>query len=50
LATNPEEGYIVPSVGDIKYESYGILAAAVDTTGNGMTVAAHNVVNNLEIL
>jgi hypothetical protein len=50
LTPNLEEGYTVPSVGDIKYEAYGILAAAADTTGNGMTVAAYNVVNNLEIL
>jgi hypothetical protein len=46
LTPNPEEGYIVPFVDDIKDEAYGILAAAADTTGNGMTVAAQNVVNN----
>lgn len=49
LTPNPEEGYVVPSVDDIKDEAYGILAAAADTTGNGMTVAAYNVVNNPEI-
>ncbi|KAH8787243.1 cytochrome P450 monooxygenase-like protein [Hyaloscypha finlandica] len=49
LAPVPEEGYVVPSVDDIKDEAYGILAAAADTTGNGMTVAAYHVVNNPEI-
>ena len=34
---------------DIKDEAYSILAAAADTTGNGMTVAAYNVVNNPDI-
>jgi cytochrome P450 len=34
---------------EIKDEAYGILAAAADTTGNGMTVAAYHVVNNLAI-
>jgi cytochrome P450 len=46
LTPNPDEGYVVPAVDDIKDEAYGILAAAADTTGNGMTVAAYNVVNN----
>jgi Cytochrome P450 len=49
LTPNPDEGYIVPAVDDIKDEAYGILAAAADTTGNGMTVAAYHVVNNLTI-
>ena len=39
----------MPAVDDIKDEAYGILAAAADTTGNGMTVAAYNVVKNPEI-
>jgi cytochrome P450 len=46
LTPNPEEGYVVPSIDDIKDEAYGILAAAADTTGNGMTVATYHVVNN----
>lgn len=46
LTPNPEEGYVVPSVDDIKDEAYGILAAAANTTGNGMTVAVQNIVNN----
>jgi cytochrome P450 len=49
LTPNPEEGYVVPTVDDIKDEAYGILAAAADTTGNGMTVSAYHVVNNPEI-
>ena len=36
----------MPSVDDIKDEAYGILAAAADTTGNGMAVAAYHVVKN----
>jgi cytochrome P450 len=46
LTPNPEEGYVVPSVDEIKDEANGTLAAAADTTGNGMTVAAYHVVNN----
>lgn len=46
LTPNLEEGYVVPSVDDIKDEAYTILAAASDTTGNGMATAAYHVVNN----
>ena len=46
LTPNPQEGHVVPSVDDIKDEAYGILAAAADTTGNGMVNAASHVVNN----
>jgi hypothetical protein len=49
LTPNPEEGYVVPTVDDIEDEAYGILAAAADTTGNGMTVATSNVVKNPSI-
>jgi cytochrome P450 len=41
-----DEGYVVPTVDQLKDEAYSILAAAADTTGNGMTVAAYSVVNN----
>jgi hypothetical protein len=40
------KGYVVPTVDQLKDEAYSILAAAADTTGNGMTVAAYNVVND----
>ncbi|KAH7395782.1 cytochrome P450 monooxygenase-like protein [Cadophora sp. MPI-SDFR-AT-0126] len=45
----PPEGIPAPSVEEIKDEALSILAAAADTTGNAMTVAAYNVVNNPEI-
>ena len=49
---SPDEkvtGYVVPTVDQLKDEAYTILAAVVDATGNGMTVAAYNVVNDLAI-
>jgi cytochrome P450 len=45
----PENGIPPPSVDDIKDEAYSVLAAAADTTGNAMTVAAYHVTNNPEI-
>jgi cytochrome P450 len=45
----PAEDYIVPTPDQIKDEAYSILAAAADTTGNAMTVAAYQVVVNPEI-
>lgn len=45
----PREDYVVPSPDQIKHEAYGILAAAADTTGNAMTVATYEVVNNPEM-
>jgi cytochrome P450 len=41
--------YVVPSVDDLKDEAYSVLAAAADTTGNCMTVAAYYVVRNPDI-
>jgi cytochrome P450 len=40
---------VVPTVDDLKDEAYSMLAAAADTTGNAMTVAAYKVVSNPEI-
>lgn len=45
----PPPGIPAPTIDQIKDEAYSILAAAADTTGNAMTVAAYNVVNNPEI-
>lgn len=45
----PAEGYVVPTPDQIKDEAYSILAAAADTTGNAMTVAAYHVVINPQI-
>jgi cytochrome P450 len=46
---SPHDEYIIPTPDQIKDEAYSILAAAADTTGNAMTVAAYHVVNNPEI-
>jgi hypothetical protein len=46
---SPDEkanGYVVPTVDQLKDEAFSILGAAADTTGNAMTVAAYNVVND----
>lgn len=45
----PADGYVVPTPDQIKDEAYSVLAAAADTTGNAMTVAAYNVVKNPHI-
>lgn len=45
----PDAGYIVPTPDQVKDESYAILNAASDTTGNAMTVAAYNTVINPSI-
>jgi cytochrome P450 len=49
LTPNPDEGYVVPPVESLKDEGVSIMAAAADTTGNAMTVAAYNVLQNPEI-
>lgn len=46
LNPNVTEGHVVPSVDDLKDEAYIIVAAAADTTGNAMTIAAYNVISN----
>jgi hypothetical protein len=46
LDPNVTEGHIVPSVDDLKDEAYIIVAAAADTTGNAMTIAAYNIVSD----
>ncbi|KFY66112.1 hypothetical protein V496_02171 [Pseudogymnoascus sp. VKM F-4515 (FW-2607)] len=46
LLSPQHEGYVVPTPDQIKDEAYSILAAAADTTGNAMTVAAYHVVKN----
>ena len=45
----PADSYAVPTPDQIKDESYAVLNAASDTTGNAMTVAAYNVVSSPEI-
>jgi cytochrome P450 len=46
LTADPDSGYIPPAPENLKDEAYSILAAAADTTGNAMTVAAYQVVSN----
>ena len=43
---NKPEGYRIPTTWQLKDEAYSVLVAAADTTGNAMTVAAFNVLNN----
>lgn len=49
LRPDAAEGYTVPSVEQLKDEAYILLAAAADTTGNALTIAAYNVAINPEI-
>ncbi|KAH7347993.1 cytochrome P450 monooxygenase-like protein [Pyrenochaeta sp. MPI-SDFR-AT-0127] len=49
LTPNPEEGWVPPTPDQIKYEAYGILAAAADTTGNGLTTGVYEVIKNPKI-
>jgi hypothetical protein len=45
----PADDYEVPTPEQVKDESYAVLNAASDTTGNAMTVAAYNTVISPEI-
>jgi hypothetical protein len=49
LRPDAAEGYVVPTVGELKDKAYTLVAAAADTTGNAMTIATYNVTLNLEI-
>ena len=49
LTPDPDQGYVVPTVDQIKDEAYSTLGAAADTTGNAMTVATYSVVSNILI-
>jgi cytochrome P450 len=49
LNPNVTEGHVVPSVDDLKDGAYIIVAAAADTTGNAITIAAYNVISNDDI-
>jgi cytochrome P450 len=46
LTPDPDQGYVVPTVDQIKDEAYSTLGAAADTTGNAMTVATYHIVSN----
>ena len=43
------DGYRIPSTMELKDEAYSVLAAAADTTGNAMTIAAFNVMRTPQI-
>lgn len=49
LRPDAAEGYVVPTVDELKDEAYILLAAAADTTGNALTIAAYNIATNPEI-
>lgn len=49
LSPDAAEGYVVPSVEDLKDEAYILVAAAADTTGNALTIATYNAVRNPKI-
>jgi cytochrome P450 len=40
------DGCLIPPATDLKDVAYSILAAAADTTGNAMTVAAFNIMRS----
>ncbi|THC89759.1 hypothetical protein EYZ11_010780 [Aspergillus tanneri] len=46
LSPDAADGHVVPTVEELTDEAYIILAAAADTTGNALTIAAYNVVRN----
>ena len=43
------DGFVVPTSHGLTDDAYSILAAAADTTGNTMTIAAFNVMSNRQI-
>ncbi|KAH0565219.1 hypothetical protein GP486_001390 [Trichoglossum hirsutum] len=46
LDPNATEGHVVPSVDDLKYEAFSLVAGTSDTTGNALTIAAYHIVSN----
>jgi cytochrome P450 len=49
LTPNLNVGHIIPVLDRLEDEVVSVVAAPSDTTGNGITVAAYNVVQNPEI-
>ncbi|GAB1211560.1 hypothetical protein ATERTT37_000683 [Aspergillus terreus] len=49
LSPDAAEGYVVPTVEELKDEAYILVAAAADTTGNALTIATYNAVRNPKI-
>ncbi|KAH0536015.1 hypothetical protein FGG08_007082, partial [Glutinoglossum americanum] len=46
LNPHATEGHVVPTVDDLKYEAFSLVAGTSDTTGNALTIAAYHVVAN----
>ena len=46
LTADPKAGYIVPPLEHLKDETFVVLGASSDTTGNAMTVATYEVISN----
>ncbi|KAI9865656.1 MAG: hypothetical protein M1813_002114 [Trichoglossum hirsutum] len=46
LDPNATEGHVVPSVDDLKYEAFSLVAGTSDTTGNALTIAAYHILSN----
>src|SRR5438034_4282744 len=46
LTPNVTEGYVIPTVNDLKDEAYNLVAAASETVGGALTTATYQVVSN----
>lgn len=49
LDPEKQDGHPVPSTWELKDEAFSVVAAAADTTGNAMTIAAYHVMSNPSI-
>jgi len=49
LTPDVTEGHVTPTIDELKDEAYDLLAAASETAGNAMTLAAYNIVCNEDI-
>jgi cytochrome P450 len=49
LTPDPNTGYVVPPLDHLKDETFVVLGASADTTGNAMTVATYEVISDPEM-
>lgn len=49
LTPDVTEGHVIRTIDELKEEAYDLVAAASETTGNAMTIAAYNIVSNKDI-
>jgi hypothetical protein len=49
LTSDPNIGYVVPPLDHLKDETFVVLGASSDTTGNAMTVATYEVISDPEM-